>query len=563
MRYLVCSLAVVACSSKAQETEKRAPVTTTNVADTGYGSASLGAIAFAVSDGSPEARGHFTRGLLALHSFWYDEAIRQFDAAITADPSMKMAYWGAAMSRCKLLWGDDDVATARRLLAQMPNPEQLTPREQAWVAATRELLAGDSVRLSRKRFAAAMEALNATFPDDESAVFLALAQLSASQPTDPDNLAVRKHAAELAIGVFTHNPNHPGAAHYIIHAYDTPELAPLALPYARKYAEIAPGAFHARHMPAHIFSRLGMWQEAIASCRAAWEVSVEAARREKLSVDHEDFHSLSWIIEMSFELGKRGDADLAMAKFVDAVRTGLDHHTRALYAVEVTNYLGRTGEWSRVDDLLKPLESAADAQPASSGHCASLPTSSPDELQERKAALGARARAAAMQHDLATTTRYLAEMDAVNESIRAFLQTTVPEQALAMFDEANANRRAGLLARAKGDDTALLKILRDSVAAADLESGGESNPTAFLIHEEIADTLLKLEQPKAAMDEYALALDRQPNRARSLLGAARAAMKLGDRQAARARYAKLLEVWRGAAANTEGLVEARAAVNAP
>ncbi|MEO7734140.1 MAG: hypothetical protein ABIY55_24470, partial [Kofleriaceae bacterium] len=148
--------------------------------DDRYDTGALGATTFAVSAGTPEARGHFTRGLLALHSFWYDEATREFQAAIAADPAMSMAYWGAAMSACKLLWGDDDVGAARQLLAKLPAPERLSPREQAWVAAANALVAEGNVRASRTRFAAAMEALHGKFPDDESATFLAIALIAST-----------------------------------------------------------------------------------------------------------------------------------------------------------------------------------------------------------------------------------------------------------------------------------------------------------------------------------------------------------------------------------------------
>ena len=174
---------------------------------------------------------------------------------------MNMAYWGLAMSYCKLLWGDDDVAAARvQLSMHMPDPDRLTPREQAWARAAFELIREGDVRTSRKRFVAAMETVHDRFPDDESTTFLAIALLAATHPEDPDTTAVRERAAALAISVYEHNPKHPGAAHYLLHAYDTPELAARALPYARQYAKIAPAAFHARHMPAHIFSRLGMWK---------------------------------------------------------------------------------------------------------------------------------------------------------------------------------------------------------------------------------------------------------------------------------------------------------------
>src|SRR6187402_2483553 len=232
---VAASLPAAGCSSKdagegakGREGAKPGPVASTPPAppappaDDRYDPGALGAVTFQVSEGTPEARAHFTRGLLALHSFWYDEAAREFQAAIDADREMNMAYWGAAMSRCKLLWGEDDLGAAREVLSRMPDPDRVTPREQAWVVAAVALVRAGDVRTSRQRFAAAMEDLHAQFPDDESATFLAVALLARTRPEDPDTVGVRKRAAELASGVFAHNPKHPGAAHYAIHAYDTP-----------------------------------------------------------------------------------------------------------------------------------------------------------------------------------------------------------------------------------------------------------------------------------------------------------------------------------------------------
>jgi tetratricopeptide (TPR) repeat protein len=573
---LIC-IAAGACSSstpsdppkvsdpKASE-PKAPPVAAKPPVDDRYDAESLGAITFALSEGKPDAQAHFMRGLLALHSFWYDEASRQFQAAITADPTMNMAYWGAAMSYCKLLWGDDDVAAARAVLKRMPDPDRLSEREQAWVVAAVRLVTGDDVRASRQRFLAEMEQLHASFPDDESATFLALALLSTIRPEDSDTTALRKRAAGLASDVFKHNPKHPGAAHYLIHAYDTPELASLALPFARDYARIAPAAFHARHMPAHIFSRLGMWKEAITSCRSAWDASVASARREKLSADHHDFHSLNWLVEMNFEVGRRKDADAALAMFADAVRGGLDHQQRALYASQVASYMVRTGDWMRVDELLAPLDTPAveDRQEGRAGgsatHCAPAPASSPTLLLEQKSILDARVRAAAMQHDAAKTEKLIAELDANGQKLRPFLLGTQPKEQVAKIDEIEARRRVALHARARSNDRALLKVLRES--AAEPEPSGETNPSGFLVHEEIAETLMRLGQPKDAAAEYALALAKHPGRARSLLGAARANAKAGDPKAARARYEKLLELWSAPDEGTDGLIEARAAVAA-
>lgn len=574
-------LVIGACSSRSAGDEARsrpapaaaaAPTVRPAPVEDRYDSGALGAITFALSEGTPEARAHFTRGLLALHSFWYDEAIREFQAAIDADPTMNMAYWGAAMSRCKLLWGDDDLTAARELLARMPDPDRLPPREQAWVLAAVELIRDGDVRTSRKRFATAMESLHAQYPDDESATFLAAALLAAMRPDDPDRVAVRKRAAGLAAAVFAHNPKHPGAAHYLIHAYDTPELAAQALPYARAYAQIAPSAFHARHMPAHIFARLGMWKEAIASCQAAWDASVAAARAERRSADHHDFHSLSWLVEMNFELGQRAAADRALGVFGAAVRSGLGHQGRAQYANQVASYLVRTGGWARLDELLSPLDAPAvdDAPPAvatgsaartgsDASHCAPLPAASPVAQLEQLAVLDARAWAAAGLHDVARTQRALREADAARDKLRSFLQATQPKDAIARIDAAHARHRELLLAYAGNNDRAVVDVLRRSLGD-DEADGGESNPSGFIAHEALAEALLRLDRAKDAAAEYAVVLRGHPGRARSLLGAARAATRVGDATTARGWYDQLAQLWSGADPETEGLAEARAAI---
>src|SRR5262249_27695871 len=158
--------------------------------------------------------------------------------AIHADKAFSMAYWGLAMSHAKLLWADDDVAAGRDALTRMPSPNLLPPHDQAWVVAAMSLFrrADADVLTTRREFLAVMEQLHAQFPDDESALFLSLALLSTIRPGDPHEAEIRNRAAGLAMEVFRRNPKHPGAAHYIIHAYDTPELAAQALPAAQQYA---------------------------------------------------------------------------------------------------------------------------------------------------------------------------------------------------------------------------------------------------------------------------------------------------------------------------------------
>jgi hypothetical protein len=538
----------------------------------GYDKDALGSLRFEVQGGTPEARSHFFHGLLALHSFWYDEAQKQFQAAIDADKSFSMAYWGLAMSKAKLLWGDDDLEGGYAALAAMPAPDKLPLREQAWVMASVSLFKkGQTVRDSRLAFLKVMEALHKQYPDDESAVFLSIALLSTLRPNAPDELAIRERAASLAQGVFEHNPKHPGAAHYLIHAYDTPALAPRALKAAEVYAQIAPAAFHARHMPAHVFARLGRWKDAQTSCEAAWNASVAWVDRDKLSPDHKDFHSLSWLVEIPFERGRRSDADRWMKVFGDLVRAGLTHEKRAAYANQVASYLGRTGEWQRADELLAPLEApATDASDGGSasgsgssamqgcGHGAPSAAHPPSALFEQRAVLAVRARAASARKDVAATTKWIAARDKVDAELRPFIVATQPKELVDSVDALKPSVKASLLARARGDDKKLLEALRPLATDQVTEFTGEGTAGGILYQEEIGDILLRSGNAKAALDEYKKVLAAHAGRARSLLGAARAAAKLNDSAASRDFYKQLVDVWGDAESGTDGLEEARA-----
>ena len=530
----------------------------------------LGVLHFNVSGGSSAARAQFAQGLLALHSFWYDEAITQFQAAIATDPTFAMAYWGLAMSHAKLLWGDDDLAAGRDALTRMPAPNTLPPHDQAWVMAALTLYkhASLDVHRSRQEFLAIMEQVNAKFPDEESALFLALAILSVVHPNDPDELAQRRRAGALAAGVFKTNPKHPGAAHYLLHAYDHPELAELALPAAEAYASIAPAAFHALHMPAHIFARLGRWKAAAASCQAAWDASVTWVHRDHLSLDHQDFHSLAWLIEINFERGRRGDGDRAMALYADAVKAGLTNDKRAAFANQVGSYLARTGEWNRVDELLEPLAAPA-AEPkaawtstSTAQACGRTPegNGAPTKLFEKRAVISTRALAAAMLHDTAKLTKLLAAKTAVDAELHPFLVATQAKEFVASVDALQPIVGAALTARAKGDVKGLLAALQPLATDQEQEFTGEGTAGGVLRAEEIAEILLELGQARQAVDAFTAVLARHAGRARSLLGAARAATKAGDLVAARAFYAKLLAVWVDAEPGTPGLDEARANV---
>jgi tetratricopeptide (TPR) repeat protein len=274
-----------------------------------------------------DAEAHFRRGVSWLHSFEYEEAIEAFRTAQQIDPAFAMAYWGEAMCYSQPLWGREDVTAARRTLARLgasPSARAAkakTLREREYLAAIERLFADGDARARLTAYSDAMKAVAEQHADDLDAhAFYGLSLLalrprgvaihdhSAVQPTvavvsaTDDDFSPR--AAEIFERVLARNPDHPGALHYLIHAFDDPVNAPKALDAARRYAKVAPDATHALHMPAHIFVQLGAWKDAAASDAAAYRASVEWAKRKGLPASMRSFHSLEWLHYEYLQLGE-------------------------------------------------------------------------------------------------------------------------------------------------------------------------------------------------------------------------------------------------------------------
>ena len=233
----------------------------------------LGTVYFPTS-GSEKSQQHFIRGVAALHSFWYTEAIDSFKKSTNADPSFSMGYWGEAIAYNRPLWEEQDIKSAKTALSKINNISTLTIREQHYINAAQILYSDDKKSIRDKAYSSAMEKIYRSYPEDiEAACFYSLSLLGVARNLN-DKLHLQIESGAIALEVYQKNPNHPCAAHYAIHAFDSPDLARLALPSARRYAKIAPASHHAQHMPAHIFVQLGMWNEARESNEAGWETSV-------------------------------------------------------------------------------------------------------------------------------------------------------------------------------------------------------------------------------------------------------------------------------------------------
>jgi tetratricopeptide (TPR) repeat protein len=482
--------------------------------------------------------------LTALHNFQYEDAVEAFQEAQRLDPGFALAYWGEAMAYNQTLWLNQDVEMARRILQKLaPTAEARakkagTDRERGFLQAA-EVLFGDGDKEARDRaYAEAMGRLAAAYPEDlEAQCFHALALLgtTARSPAlfrsggdDQHQHALvgsgtQKQAAAILEKVLKRNPEHPGALHYLIHDYDDPDHARLALPAARVYARVAPESSHALHMPAHIFLQLGMWHEAAASDEASFRASQRWAERKGLGVGMLDYHSLSWLLYESLQLGRPRRARETLALIAPAVEaTGasrlkaLQSDMRARYVVETRSFselagardFATSGELFAIGWSALRLKDDATAQRA---------------LQELKRRAGSR-EAKSLRGDVAVMERELAALLALGAQ--------------------------------RGADA--LQALQEAV---DLEAElppplGPPRPIkpAAELHGEV---LLELGRPREAAAEFERALKRWPNRSASLLGLARARAALGDRETARGHYRRLLGNWSRADPDLEELKEAQ------
>ncbi len=496
----------------------------------------LGRVEFPTS-GSPKAQAHFLRGLAALHSFWYEEAAEAFRDSTKADPDFMMGYWGEAMTHNHPLWSEQDVTAARLVLAKIKDTPKLTERERAYLNAVKVLFGDGDKRARDTAYSAAMEKIYQAYPDDlDAAAFYSLSLLGLVRGEDK-SYRLQARAGAIALDVYQKNPNHPGAAHYIIHAFDDPEHAILALPAARRYASIAPEAHHARHMPSHIFLQLGMWPEAAASNEAAWESSDAWMKRKNLSVNVRDYHSLHWLLYAYLQQGryKKAEELLALMKKVMSEST-YDNKLRPGYyennwANMAAAFIVETERWNLASELFPAAKPAAEQTASNGGHGSSH---------------GATVRTSMASQNLPIFIRGLAS--AVNASAEQ-----VPSIGLVNKLEVEA-----LNASMKKDHATAIDLMKKATAQEE-QMGTPYGPPSLIkpSHELFGEILLRAGQPKEAAEKFQIALLRQPNRARSLLGLARAAAQSGDTATARATYTKLLDQWKQADANLPELREAR------
>ena len=317
----------------------------------------LGTVSFPNS-GAAAAQRPFLRGLALLHSFEYDDARAAFRDAAKADPGFAMAYWGEALTFAQLLWGLDYADSARTTLARLGATREArlararTERERQYGAAIEALFDTTDQKARVSGYVAGLRSLTAAHPKDlEARSLLAIALLMGDGGTREQRKALTEESIALAQSVFAASPDHPGGAHYLIHAADNPQYASRGLAAARAYAKIAPDAEHALHMPSHIFVQVGAWGDVVSSNERAWAASRAWVKSHGVPNTELSFHSLWWLQHGYLQQG-RFEAAKGLIDTVRSVLAGIDWATSeaidARHALEQFrfSYARESGDWS-------------------------------------------------------------------------------------------------------------------------------------------------------------------------------------------------------------------------
>ena len=474
----------------------------------------LGEVDFPTS-GSPEAQEHFIRGVLFLHSFEFADAGEAFRAAQEVDDGFAMAYWGEAMSYNHPLWAEQDAEAARAVLERLgPSPSARaekgpTERERDYLGAV-EVLYGEGTKYERDfAYSEAMRRLHQKYSDDDEAkAFYALAILGTAH--EGRDHAVYMRAAALAEEVFRDNPEHPGAAHYLIHSYDDPVHAPLGLRAALAYSEVAPGASHAQHMTSHIFVALGMWDEVVLANETAVAVADRRREAKSLPLDARNLHALHWLAYGYLQQGRYEEArGLLKTMAVQAEEVG-SRRSRTHLVMMRSDYIVNTRRW---DD--PAVEIAVDVSDMSPG------VATRDHFAAGLAALE--------RGDRKSAERSLAAMAEIRDDASHGSSYPPGLQAARVMElELQA-----LLASANGKTTVALDLMREAVemeGEMPYEYGPPRIPKPS--QELLGETLLAAGSHDEALVAFEMALARAPNRPASLLGLAQAAEASGDRETA-------------------------------
>jgi hypothetical protein len=501
----------------------------------------VGNLSFPTS-AKPEAQRHFLRGVAILHSFGWKQAIAEFQLAQKAEPGFALAYWGESLSYNHPLNSQMDFKEPRAVLARL-GPDRAarvakapTDREKGFMNAVEDLWGEGDSRQRRLAYMNAMERLYKQFPnDDEVKTFYALSILSGSTAVDDRTSRMNVKAGSLAMEVFKRNPNHPGAVHYIIHAFDDPVHAPLALEAAQVYAKIVPAVSHAVHMPTHIFIQHGMWNEVANQNIRAFNVAKELWQPGDVPGDMS--HSGDWGQYGFLQLGDYAGARERIQAFEWMAETTKNQRAVGALSLVKARYIVETEEWK-----VQPVAESASNETILANGFSAVKTGDMATAEKMEALLAAKAKAA--PGAAAAPANPHAEHGAA--------PAPAPQPAAGGNADAGKGVRVmhkelqALIAQAKGQGDQAIALLKE---AAELEEtmrapNGAADPIKPS-HELLGEVLLQNGKAKDAADAFETSLIRMPNRARSLMGAIKAHSAAGNKARAAERQALLNSFWKG------------------
>src|SRR5438034_2407320 len=500
-----------------------------------------GKVEFPISCAS-SVQSEFSRGVALLHSFFYEEARRVFTSVAERDPKCAMAQWGIAMTWWHPIWTPptpNEMSAGKAAIEKAMAMKGVTDRERGFITAlnvyynTPDSSAAAPVGQSchgpvgpRDRVVAyekAMRELRYKYPDDfEVQTFYAFAVLATGYATPNDtSLSKQLEAASILEKLWKQNPNHPGVVHYLIHCYDYPSLAQRGLAAARAYDSIAPWVPHALHMPSHIFTRLGMWDESIAANQASAEASrAYAAMRRRDATEAEELHALDYMAYAYLQEAQDTEAKKIVDLAAKVWKTNPELEFSAAYALAAipTRYAFERNDWAAAATL--PIPKLP--------HWSSFPFM--EALIEYGHALGR-----AHTGDLDVARKAIARMqhlrDATKDPKFDYFKSHLDLQMQAA---------SAWVAASEGKKNKAIEMLRQAADAEDILGKHPVSPGAFVpIREQLGSLLLELGQSKEAQREFEAALKIYPGRFKGLYGAARAAEQTGDKETASRYYAKL------------------------
>jgi tetratricopeptide (TPR) repeat protein len=467
----------------------------------------LGKISFPISC-APGSQASFERGVALLHSFGYEEAEEQFTELTKSDPACAMAHWGIAMSLFHQIWERPEDSTLKHGHEEMEKAQKIgakTERERDYISALAVFYSDQSSKSYLKQAGAysdAMAKVYQQYPDDlEAGAFYALSLLAADPPGDTSHTAQKKAVAVLT-PLFQKEPEHPGLAHYIIHSCDSPELAPMGLDAARRYADIASSSAHAVHMPSHIFARLGLWQEDIQANLKSVAIIEKTDKSGAMYMRGHELHAMHFLLYAYLQTGQdeaaKQELDQAKEILAKAPTNGDDTGMLEYYGFAAAHF-------PAIYDLeMHHWSDAAALEPA--------PNATVDLTM---ITYWARTIGSARMGDVEATRRNVQKFNEAEEATRKSKYAYTLEGPRTSRGEVDA-----WLAFAEKRNDDALRLMRQVADTQDKQGKGEVDIPA---REMLADMLLELNQPENALAEYEKSMKIDPNRFNGLAGAARSA----------------------------------------